>query len=136
MIEPFIRTQAIQISRVDLSSIPQADCSHLQITAASIVSKAPFGYPPLDCEFVTTYYDCIAELEYERYSCFEYEPNFESELSVEDELTLQFTPVDFLLGVKPKSVEYRSIQIRIDSFDVNAWRQQPISRMNSSLLKR
>ena len=134
-IEPLIRTQAIQISSVDLSSIPHADCSSLQITAASILSNAPFGYPPLDGMDSAAYFECLAELYYERYSNFESEPDFESELSVEDELTPQFSPVDYLLGVKPKYVEYSSIQKRLDSFDVDAWRQQPISRVNSSLLK-
>lgn len=56
-------------------------------------------------------------------------------MSVEDELTPQFTPIDYLLGVKPKYVEYCSLQKRIDSFDVEIWRQQPISRLDSSLLK-
>ena len=79
----------------------------------------------------------LAELDYELFSLFEAESDFEYEIGVLfDDLTPQATPIDFLIGVEPKYKNYAAIQIRIDSFDVDAWRQQPLSREpNSPLLK-
>ena len=134
VIEPFIRTQAIQTLMVELCLLPYIDYSSLQMTGAFVLSKSPLGLPPIDGEDSTTYFEAIAELEYEMLSHFQSEPDFESELSVVDDLTPQSTPIDYLIGVPPKHREYLSIQKRVDSFEVSTWRQQSISRQTSSLL--
>ena len=48
-----------------------------------------------------------------------------------DELTPSTSPVDYFLGVRPKFSEHLSIRTRIDSFDVDIWRQQSISSAGS-----
>lgn len=52
-----------------------------------------------------------------------------------DDLTPELTPIDYLLGASPKHPEYRTLQTRIDTFDVVNWRLQSISRENSAFLK-
>ena len=90
----------------------------------------------LDGELFKAYYNVLAELDYEPFSSLETEPDFEIEIGVfVDDLTPQAIPIDCLIGVEPKYKDYLLIQIRIDSFDVDAWRQQPISRENSFLFK-
>ena len=49
------------------------------------------------------YYNVLAELDYELFSPFETEPDFESEIeSSIDDLTPHATPIDYLIGVEPK----------------------------------
>ena len=160
-VEPLIRTQAVQISRVEIGSVPPMDSAPLRIFGASLLSQFPNGLPPFDGEISNpsidvrfiikflmcffsiadgdlsnAYYKVLAELEYELFSPLETEPDFESEIgSFVDDLTPQASPIDYFIGVEPKYKSYISIRIRIDSFEVEAWRQQPLSRENSPLLK-
>ena len=135
LIDLLIQTQVIQHGYVNLNISPQIDSSHLRITCASIISQCPNGLPPLDGDMSNMYNNVIAELEYELHTSFETESDFENELSAIDDLTPHTTPIDYLVGVEPKYSNYLRLQSRIDSFDVEAWQQQPISRTDSPLLK-
>ena len=78
--------------------------------------------------------NAIAELEYETFSPLELEPDFKCEISVIDDLTPHATPIDYLIEVQPKYSNYKTLERRIDSFNVDAWRQHSISRTNSPFL--
>ena len=134
VVEPFIRMQFVQLAYTNLCSQPSIDSAYLRIFAASIISLYPNGLPPLDGDMSNAYNNAIAELDYELFSSFEPEPDFESELSVVDDLTTYTTPIYYLIGVQQKYSNYKTLQSRIDSFDVDAWLQHPISRTNSPLL--
>lgn len=131
VIEPLSRTQSIQLTYNNLCSQPAIDSANLRIFAASIISQFSNGLPPLDGDMSNSYNNVIAELEYEMFSPFELESDFECEISVIDDLTPHATPIDYFIGVQPKYSNYKTLQSRIDSFDVDAWRQHPISRTNS-----
>ena len=82
------------------------------------------------------YHKALAELDYELLSPLDTEPDFEYEIGLfVDDLTPQTTPIDYFIGVEPKHKNYISIQTRIDSFDMEAWRMHPLSRENFPLLK-
>ena len=134
VIEPLIRMQFVQLAYTNLCSQPAIDSANLRIFAASIISQFPNRLPPLDGDMSNAYNNVIAELDYELFSPLEPEPDFECEISVIDDLTPHATPIDYLIGVQPKYSNYKTLQSRIDSFDVDAWRQHSISRTNSPLL--
>ena len=77
----------------------------------------------------------IAELDYELYTPFETKLEIENELNTIDDLAPHTTPIDYFVGAEPKYKNYMTIQSRIDSFDVEAWRQHSISKTDSLLLK-
>ena len=90
----------------------------------------------LDGELSKAYYNVLAELDYEPFSSLDTEPDFEAGIcTFIDDLTPQATPIDYLIGVEPKYKNFMLIQSRIDSFDMDAWRQQPLSRESSPHLK-
>ena len=73
----------------------------------------------------------IAELEYE--TCTEFNTYTEHDYEVSQDLTPFSTPIDYYIGIAPKHLEYWSTQSRIDSFEVPAWHQQPISQWNTHM---
>ena len=131
VIEPFLRTQTLQISNIVISLSPYVESSAICISAATILSQSAAGLPPLDGELSTSYNSTLAELEYERFSLFDSEPDFESKPSVDDDLTLLSTTIDYLIGGEPKYRDFISAQSRIESFDKEAWCQQTISTSSS-----
>ena len=135
VIDPLIRTQAIQHAYININTVPQIDSSHLRITGASIISQCPNGLPPLDGDMSNAYNNVIAELDYELHTPFEPQPDFENDMSIIDDLTPHTTPIDYFIGVEPKYRNYMRLQSRIDSFSVEAWHQHPISKTESPLLK-
>ena len=111
-------------------------CCLYSILVFKLNSIHKLSYYFSDSELSKAYYNVLAELDYERFSPFESEPNFEIDFSsIIDDLTPNATPIDYLIGVEPKYKNYLPIQNRIDSFDVDAWRQQPLSGESSPLLK-
>ena len=130
-IEPFIRTQSVQLAYTNLCSQPAINSANLRIFAGAIINQFANGLPPLDGDMSNAYNNVIAELDYELFSPLKSEPDFECEISVIDDLTPHSTPIDYLIGVQPKNSNYKTLQSRIDSFDVDAWRQHLISRANS-----
>ena len=60
----------------------------------------------------------LVELEYEMFAPLELEPNFECEISGIDDLPPHATPIDYLIGVQPKYSNYKTLESRIDSFNV------------------
>ena len=87
MVETFIRTQTLEIFYVDISLSTHNESSALYFTAATILSQSAAGLQPLDGELSTSCNSTLAELEYERLSLFDSEPDFELEPSVDDDLT-------------------------------------------------
>ena len=83
VVETFIRTQTIENFHVDISQSTHIEPSALCISAALILSQSAAGLPPLDGELSTSYISTLAELEYERFSLFDSEPDFELEPSVD-----------------------------------------------------
>jgi hypothetical protein len=135
VVDSLIQTHAIQHADVKLNITPQIDSSHLRIRGASIISVSENGIPPLDGDMSIEYFNVLAELEYELHTQLELLPDSETDLSNIDELTLQITPIDYLIGDEPKYRNFLNLQSRIDSFNVNSWHQLPISRTESPFLK-
>ena len=92
VVETFIRTQILDIFHVDISH-PHIESSALYSTAATILSQSAAGLPPLDGELSTSYNSTLAELEYERFSLFDSNPDFKLELNVDHDLRPLFYKV-------------------------------------------
>ena len=135
VVDSLLQTQTIQHADVKLNITPQIDCRHLRIRGASIISVSENGIPPLDGDMSIAYNNVLAELEYELHTELELLPDSENDFSNIDEFTPQITPIDYLIGDQPKYINYISLQSRIDSFNVNSWRQLTISQTESPLLK-
>ena len=135
VVDSLIQTQVIQHADVKLNITPQIDSKHLRIRGASIISVSENGIPPLDGEMSIAYNNVLAELEYELHTQLDLLPDFETDFSHIDELTLQIAPIDYLIGDEPKYRNYLNLQSRIESFNENSWRQLTISQTESTLLK-
>ena len=112
VIDPLIRTRAIQISAPNLCLLPHPDINEIQESLCTLLSKFPDHLPELDGN---NYFELLSESDYEMLSQFDSERDFEINSDFVDDLTPTATPVDYLLGAPPMYRNYWPFHLRVDT---------------------
>ena len=113
VIDPLIRTGAIQLSASNICLLPHPDINEIQDSLCAFLSKFPDHLPELE----NNYFELISEYDYEMLAQFDSERDFEINSDFVDDLIPTATPVDYLLGAhSPKHRNYWPLHLRVDTF--------------------
>ena len=114
VIDPLIRTGAIQLSASNICLLPHPDINEIQDSLRTLLSKFPSQLPELDGN---NYFELLSEYDYEMLSQFGSERDFEINSDFVYDLTPTATPLDYLLGAHPpKHRNYWPLHLRVDTF--------------------